>query len=130
MPRLVIVAAGKPDEQQGLYQVLEQNHYQTTFKDSLAGLLRHIEDSSCHAVILDLDSIPVDNRFIRNLCRKNPELCVIGISSRTFHPELEEAMRTHISACLSKPVNEEELIYWLKSICAGEPGARASPQSN
>jgi DNA-binding NtrC family response regulator len=129
MPKVVIVADARPEERQGLCQVLEQNHYQTTCKDSLAELLRHLEESSCHAVILDLDSLPVDNRFIRNLCRKNPELCVIGISSRTFHPELEEAMRTHISACLSKPVNEEELIYWLKSICAGEPGARASPQS-
>jgi hypothetical protein len=54
------------------------------------------------------------------MCNENAELCVIGVSSRRFHPELEESMRTHISACLSKPVDEGELLYWLKSICAGE----------
>jgi DNA-binding NtrC family response regulator len=125
---MVIVVDANSEERQELCRLLERNRYQVTSKDSLAELLTHIRENSCHAVILDLDSLPVDNRFIRGLCRESPDLRVIGISRRTFHPELEEAMRTYISACLSKPVDPDELIYWLKSICGGEPGPRASPE--
>jgi CheY-like chemotaxis protein len=68
-------------------------------------------------LILDLDSLPVDNRFIRDLRKQNPDVPIIALSSRTFHPELQEALSLYISACLAKPVNPDELIYWVKSIC-------------
>jgi DNA-binding NtrC family response regulator len=130
MTEMIVVAHANSDERRELCQVLEESHYLTTPMGSLTGLLKQLRMSSCHAVILDLDSLPVDNRFIRELCKEGPELCVIAISSRTFHPNLEEAMRSHISACLSKPVNMDELFYWLKSICGGKPSSRASPQSS
>jgi DNA-binding NtrC family response regulator len=130
MQGMVAVVDANLDERQELCRLLEQSRYQTSPMQSLAELLDHLRDSACHAVILDLDSLPVDNRFIRNLCKENPDVCVIGISGRSFHPELEEAIRTHISACLSKPVNVEELTYWLKSICSGEPSSRASPRTS
>jgi DNA-binding NtrC family response regulator len=126
--KMIIIADANSEERQELWQVLERSHYHAASTSSLAELLTHIRENSCYAVILDLDSLPVDNRFIRGLCKENPDLHVIGISSRTFHPELEEAMRTYISACLSKPVDPDELIYWLKSLCEGEPGPRASPE--
>jgi hypothetical protein len=66
--------------------------------------------------ILDLDTLPVNNRLFRTLRRTNPAVCIIGLSSRPFHPELEEAMSQHIYACLSKPLDEEELFYWVKSL--------------
>lgn len=126
--KMIIIADANSEERLELWQVLERNHYHAVLTSSLHELLTHIREGSCRAVILDLDSLPVDNRFIRGLCRESPDLRVIGISRRTFHPELEEAMRTYISACLSKPVDPDELVYWLKSICGGEPGPRASPE--
>ena len=71
-------------------------------------------------LILDLDSLPVNNRLFRELKKKNPRLHIVGLSSRPFHPELEEAMSRHISSCLTKPVDMEELLYWLKSVCQEE----------
>ena len=129
MPRQKIIAVvdADPAEQQELCSILERNHYRATRFETTPGLVSHIRESSCDALILDLDGTSVDNRFIRSLSRENPQLCIIGISSRTFHPELEEAMRAHISACLSKPVDEDELLFWLKSISTGEPRSRASP---
>jgi len=35
---------------------------------------------------------------------------------RAFHPELEEAMSNYIFACLSKPADEDELVFWIKSL--------------
>lgn len=130
MHESIIVVDASPDEARKLCAILEQYHYSATSLDSLDEVEAAVRKRVCHGVILDLDGLPVDNRFIRNLCKDNPDLCVIGTSTRTFHPELEESMRTHISACLSKPVDEVELIYWLKSICEGGPGATAvSPKA-
>jgi DNA-binding NtrC family response regulator len=123
---ILVVDAG-PDERRKLCAMLEQHQYNATPLQSLDELKAAVRKGSCHGLILDLDGLPVDNRFIRSLSRDNPGLCVIATSSRTFHPELEESMRTHISACLSKPVDEDELIYWLKSICGGGAKSRASP---
>lgn len=83
---------------------------------SLADLERSIQGSGCRAVLLDLDTKSVDNRVIRKLKRENPEICIVGLSERQFHPELKEAISSHIYACLGKPLDQEELFYWLNSI--------------
>jgi DNA-binding NtrC family response regulator len=127
MQKTVLVVDANHKERRELCRVLERNHYAAAPMEALSELMRHLMENRCDALILDLDSLPVDNRFMRNLSRENPELRVIGISSRTFHPELEEAMRAHISACLSKPLDEDELVYWLKSICGGELRSMVSP---
>ncbi len=127
MHELILVVDAGPDERRKLSVILEHHQFSAVALQSLDELAAAVREKSCHGVILDLDGLPVDNRFIRNLCKDNPDLCVIGVSTRTFHPELEESMRTHISACLSKPVDEDELIYWLKSICGRGRKSRASP---
>lgn len=123
---IVVVHSGH-DEGWKLCAILYRHDYRAAAIHSLQELTLRVRNSPCRVVILDLDSLPVDNRFIRSLCRGAPDLFVIGISNRTFHPELEESMRNHIFACLSKPVNEDELVYWLDCIYGGEPSSRASP---
>lgn len=67
-------------------------------------------------VILALDDPHVNNRVLRDLKRRHPALQIIGISSRPFHPELKEAIANYMYACLSKPLDTDELIYLVKSI--------------
>jgi DNA-binding NtrC family response regulator len=98
-----------------LCAALEGEDYPITRLDSLEHLTGGIEGCDCRLAILDLDSLPIDNRLIRKLKRKNPSLRIIGFSRRTFHPELQEAMSSHIYACLGIPVDEEELVFWVKS---------------
>jgi DNA-binding NtrC family response regulator len=98
-----------------LCAVLEGEDYPIQRLDSLERLTGGIRGCDCRLAILDLDSLPVDNRLIRKLKRKKPSLRIIGFSRRTFHPELQEAMSSHIYACLGIPVDEEELIFWVKS---------------
>ena len=98
-----------------LCAALEGEDYSIRRLDSLDYLTGGIQGCDCRLAILDLDSLPVDNRLIRKLKRKNPSLRIIGFSSRTFHPELQEAMSSHIYACLGTPVDEEELVFWVKS---------------
>ena len=107
MPKTIMVVNASSDESRELCRILECSHYLAVPLETLSELAKRLTETRSNALILDLDSLPVDNRLICKLSKEHPELCLIGISSRNFHPELEEAMRTHISACLSKPVNED-----------------------
>jgi DNA-binding NtrC family response regulator len=118
MQRTVIVVDENKSESEGLCSVLQQENYQAVSLNSLANLEERIQETACCVVILDLDSLPVNNRFIRNLKLERDKMHIIGLSSRTFHPELQEAVSTHIYACLGKPVDTDELLYWLRSIDA------------
>jgi len=76
-----------------LRDALEGKDYSITLLDSLEHLAGGIKRCDCRLAILDLDSLPVDNRLIKKLKRKNPSLRIIGFSSRSFHPELQEASK-------------------------------------
>jgi DNA-binding NtrC family response regulator len=117
MQEPVVVVDADEQQRQEMCAVLEREDYKTVSLHSLATLNQEIQEGTRRVVILDLDTIPVDNRFFRGLKKENPGVCVIGLSSRPFHPELKEAMSSHIYACLGKPVDEEELVFWVKSLC-------------
>lgn len=77
-----------------------------------------IEDTA--AVLIDIDSVPVDNRLIRNLKCNSPETQVLLISKDRFHPELKDAISRHVYVCLKRPLDFEELFFWLKTIWRDE----------
>jgi len=68
------------------------------------------------AVILDLDTVPVNNQVLRGLRKIHPQLRILGVSKLSYHPGLEEVIGSHLFACLVKPLDVEELSFWLKSI--------------
>ncbi len=107
-----------PDEEKchELCKLLQRHQLQSTALHSLVDLEDRVLPGDRPVVILDLDTLPVDNRFFRNMTKRNPEVKILGVSSRSFHPELQEAMSRHIISCLSKPVEEEELLFWVKSL--------------
>lgn len=115
MSRPIIVVGADKTESRDLCSALERDNYFTVAIHSLATLEEKIRETACEVVILDLDTLPVDNRFITDLRRQNPGLPIIGLSSRPFHPELKEAMSSHICACLGKPPDLDELIYCIRS---------------
>ncbi len=117
MDRPIAVVDANKEECQELCAVLEGEDYRTIGLDSLVSLETYMQEGACRVVILDLDTLPVNNRFISDLRKQNPRLPIILLSSRQFHPELQAAMSTDICACLSKPPDPDELIYCLKSFC-------------
>ncbi len=83
---------------------------------SLSSLPDIISESDANVVILDLDSIPVDNRLVRKLKAASPAVSILAVSSRKFHPELRQAISLYIHACIRKPLDPEELRFWITSI--------------
>jgi len=112
----IMIVSGDKRESLDLRTLLENHGYLITRSHSLANLGPQLRENCCRMLLLDLDHLSVDNRYIRELSRQQPTLSIIAVSSRTFHPELEEALSSHISACLVKPVDIDELLFWLRSL--------------
>ena len=112
----VIVLDADTTQSQNLVAFLNDNAYAATPMNSLTNMDQYMAETDCRAVVLNLDSIPVTNKLLRDLKRKKPSINIIAHSKRQFHPELEEALREYISVCLAEPVDTDELGYWLRSV--------------
>ena len=112
------IAVLDADEKQSknLCTFLADHNYETTQIKSMTDMAGHLGVSEYRVIILNLDNMAVNNKTFKELKRKKPSLKIIAYSQRRFHPELEEALREYISVCLAKPVDLDELIYWLKSV--------------
>lgn len=113
------------NQSKSLADLLANYQYRPIALNSLVEFESHAKNHECRALILNLDNIAVTNKILRELKRKKPLLNIIALSERQFHPELEEAIRDHISVCLGKPVDSDELIFWLKSVFDNNDGPTA-----
>lgn len=112
----IVVLDTNKEQCLGLCSILDEQNFRATPMYSLTNLTKGIEENAYRLLILDLDTVQVDKNLFRKLKRIKPSMYIVGISNRPFHPELEEAMSNHIYACLTKPVDEEELVFWVKSL--------------
>ena len=116
MEKEVVVLDTDKKQCKSLCDLLTDHEYLSTAMSSLTKMDEYLGENDCRAIILNLDNISVTNKILKDLKRKNPMINIIGLSKRQFHPELEEALREYISVCLAKPVDSDELTYWLKTI--------------
>lgn len=116
MEKGIVVLDANKKQCQEICSFLDELDYRATPMHSVKDLSEFIKKGHCGLLILDFDTIEVDKGIFRKLKRTKPSLCIVGLSSRSFHPELEEAMSNYIYACLSKPLDEEELLFWIKSL--------------
>ena len=128
MGKKVILISKKSKECNQLHTVLSKNNYGSYILESIAMLDNELTNISCNCVILDLDSINIDNRDIRELTIEYPHLYFLCISKDRFHPELKDAICYHIYACLTKPLDYDELLYWLR--CIDDNGVDSIPPKN
>ena len=90
--------------------------YRTARYPTLPDLQSGLSTSACIAAIVDLDSVPLDNRTIRQLTTAFPSVQFLSASRDRSHPELQDAIAHHLFACLTKPIDPDELHYFLKCI--------------
>jgi DNA-binding NtrC family response regulator len=123
MKKEVVVLDTETDQCRDLCNLLSGHNFIPVQMSTLWDVELYLPASDCRAVILNLDNIWMTNRTFRDLKRKRPLANIIALSERQFHPELEEALREHISVCLKQPLDSDELFYWLRSIFEnnGEP---------
>jgi DNA-binding NtrC family response regulator len=112
---LVLMVTGDRQDGKRFCGLLGAMHYNARMLTSLEELHMCLQEASEVAVILDLDTIAADKQFFRTLHRSHPRLHILGISSLAYHPGREEVIGS-LYACLVKPLDTEELGYWLKTI--------------
>ena len=115
MKKIIVLDADQNSSGE-LSNILNSKNYPFTMADDISSLKESFESDDYTAVILDIDSVPVDNRTIRDLALKFPGVRFLCTSKDRFHPELKDAICYHIYACLNKPVDPDELLYWIKCI--------------
>ncbi len=120
MKKTILVLDAEPTECRNLCDLLAKERYTAIPVRSLADLKEYLLTESYIAVVIDIDSISIDNRTIRKLVLDNPGMHILCVSKDKFHPELKDAICYHIYACLNKPVDPDELIYFLRSIYENE----------
>ena len=116
MKKRIIVLDADQEQCRRLCTLLEARQFFTKPIDSISHLEKFIEENDCLSVLLDIDTISVDNRTIRDLTIKFPDVYFFCLSDRPFHPELHDAICYHIYACINKPVDPDELFFWLRSV--------------
>ena len=125
MASAVAVLDTDPEQAQALCNLLEQAAYGSSVAGDLAELETKLANRPYLAVMIDVDTVVIDNRTMRELTLRHPGVYFFCLSHRRFHPELKDAICYHIYACLNKPVNPDELFYLLRSINEKDsPGAR------
>ncbi len=112
----IVVLDAHRKQCQELCSMIEKRHYHAIPMNSLLKMENYIKGNTCTAVIMDIDTVSVDNRTIRELTIQNPGVYFFCLSRDKFHPELKDAICYHIYACLNKPVDPDELFYLLKSV--------------
>ena len=116
MKKGIVVVDADQDQCRRFCTLLEKDQYVTIPIHSIQYLEAKLKQTNCLAVILDIDTVPVDNRTVRDLTIKFPEVHFFCLSEKSFHPDLKDAICYHIYACLNKPVDPDELLFWIKSI--------------
>jgi len=122
----ILLVGGDINESKHLGRLLKEQQYKNVAIHSLSEAGNYLRSHHYTAVILDIDSLIADNRTIRDLSHRFPEVYWLCTSREKIHPELSESFRHHIYACISKPLDPDELFYWLRCITENGPENRGT----
>lgn len=125
---MIFIVSDSQVEADQIQAMLAEEGYRSNVIPTIEDLNARLVNGDGMAAFIDIDSIPVDNRHIRKLTLKHPTVYFFCISRDKFHPELKDAICYHIYACLNKPVDPDELVYWLRCIERSDADSRAPPR--
>lgn len=116
MKKKVVVLDPDASHRHMLCTIVKLEGYLVFARQTLKKMEACIRAEDCTVALIDIDTVAIDNRTIRELTIKYPEVYFLCLSSGRFHPELREALGYHIYACIKKPADPGEIRFWLKSI--------------
>ena len=124
---MLLIVSKNSKEVDQIGNMFTEQHYAYENLPSIEKLASRLENGDSLAAFIDIDTVPVDNRGIRKLTLKHPATYFFCMSRDKFHPELKDAICYHIYACLNKPVDPDELAYWLRCIGSKTDKPRKPP---
>jgi len=127
--RNIVIASNDKDTCGKIAQIVQNGGYPVIILCSFIDLEIYLHDHECLITILDLGSLSVDNRQIKELALKHHSTYFLGLTEHRLNPELEESICYYLYACIAKPVDQEELLYWIRSIWAENTGEQLTKKS-
>ena len=116
MKNPVIVINSNKKQNIEFCQLLQNNGYTCVSLKSVSELEKELRQSCAQAVIIDIDTVEITSRAICRFTKNFSQTYFITVSAHAFHPKLGNAISHCIYACINKPVDPDELFYWLRSI--------------
>ena len=116
MQKEVITLDADPEQNRNICSLLDKLDFTPVPVASVAQFHRHASRHGCRAVIINLASISINNRILKDMKRAYPGIHIVTLSNRPFHPELEDAFRVSIYASLALPADPHDLGYLLGSV--------------
>lgn len=95
---------------------LPKGQYRARVLTSLELLTDELPITPTCIAAVDIDSFEPVLQQIRALKRKNSDLVLLAFSERKFHPEHKEVLSQHFFACLTKPIDMDEMLYLVKDL--------------
>lgn len=123
----VIIMTGDVADTTDVTAFLRETGRDVVYADAWEKIGAGLGGSDFSLVLLDLDTLPVSNVLIRGFKKKFPQIPMLAMSYQNFHPELKESLSTSVNACLSKPVDPDELEFWLGNLHEGQGKSRCPP---
>lgn len=121
-PTKPVVLIVDPDEQNAsaVCQVVLRLDFEPIYLSSLDELSKVVNKAGMAAILINIDTLSINNHFFFNLKKDNPTLLILGFSQRLWHPELAIALGSSIFACIRYPIDPDELSYCFKGLVASE----------
>lgn len=116
MRKNIFVLNADQEECQKLCADLEKLQHVFIPLKSLEEVEQCLQQTVCHAFILDVDSFSLRNFEIRRLSDQLSGLPILLTSSKSFHPDLYEAFNKYIYACIHKPIDLDEVLYFIHAV--------------
>lgn len=112
----ILVIDPDPSHRRHFKEVLDHIGMAGDYFAGVEGLPAGFEITVYPAAVIDLDSISRPRPLLESWRQRHRDIRLIGVSEKTFHPDLGDIIDRYLFACLKKPVEEEELAYLLKSV--------------
>ena len=130
MKKAVLILEPAPTAEGIATMLRRSDHYSPTAVTTPEAMTERLHNGNFYAVIIDIDMASVDNRTICSIARSIARPSILCVSQKRLHPDLQNAIRDCAYACMTKPIDSQELFYWLRCIGDAEEEARDPPPKN
>ncbi len=111
---MVLVLDGDREHAESVRALVRSQGHQVRILASWSAL--DLAAGKAEVLLVDLDTVETDDRRLGELARRGSGPVVMTMSASPHHPHLGQSMQKHVFAALAKPLDPEELNFWLRSI--------------
>ncbi|MFW5722815.1 MAG: hypothetical protein ACOCWT_05905 [Desulfohalobiaceae bacterium] len=116
-PTLNIALLSSPAEAEHLQALVDPTHHSISCFLTLESLAGRLDASPpVHAALLDIETAPLTQDQVLSLASRHPDTVLFCLTRRAVHPELKKSIQDVFFACITKPVQYEELHFFLNCI--------------